>query len=441
MPRFDAIIQVFSFSEMKSPMSKSLEEKAKPERVKQLVLLTVAAVLIGMGVTWFRVAAISACLAVRDARTVTVAMTLSMLLLPLAGWAHYRWTRNVHWKKRIMQIYVFCTVGLLFTALLACFFHTSWSVALLVFGIKFFATYTFFPFWQLVSRIFPGKGGCYESILISTGFPIAQIIAGSTSSSLVTHLGSASPFVLAIFTTLAATLLIRSSLSRLPDHQLNESGKSQKLKAEASAKKANRRTLIATVFSISAMVTITSVIVNHLFQSSADSFLHDPAQLTHALGIVEVIIGAGELLVMFFLSNRLIERFGVLPGLVLMPVLIGATATILMCYAWPSVVVFVVAASAKIITAIVRPAIYKPSIKLLIDLLDVQPRMKVVARIETVSKPVAATLAGGLMLIISSFFLEGVFMIALFLLVFSVCWSVLGYRATRVFATRASLAE
>ena len=396
-------------------------------RKKQLFMLAAAALCMGTGVTWFRITAISTCMSSHGAKTVTIAMTLAMLILPFIGMLYTRLTTNCSLAKTVHSTYGILMILMAAIALFGMFGSIGVVSPLMVLLIKLFSMFTFVPFWQLVAKTFPGQKSCRSCMVITAGFPVSQIIAGATMTHLVTRFGQLFPVfaaIIAIGLTAALIQIVIRDFSEMPIQEKSSLNK----KRPKSTDKLRRQTVL--VFGTTALVTVISVLMTYIFQTVTESFVSSHEELTSILGVIEIAIGSLELFVMLFVSANLISRWGVLPGLLALPVVISLLSVLMLTGALGSAtLLFFVAAIAHVTEAVTKPAFAKPSLKLLIDLSPVTRRMRMVAQVETICKPIVSALAGGLILLFAALPGFGVGAVIAVLLVCAVIWVFAGASA------------
>ncbi len=394
---------------------------------KQLLILAAAALFMGSGVTWFRIAAISSCISVHGSKTVALAMTLAMLLLPFLGILYTKLTANRSLSKTVNVTYSILIALMLLIGLFGIVGSIGVVAPIMVLFIKLLSMFTFVPFWQLVAKTFPGQKSCRSCMVITTGFPVSQIIAGATCTKMTMWFGTLFPIFAALIAIGITAVLIQTVIRQLADQPVSAKTR-QADQPKVSLRNFKRQTLL--VFGLTIFITIVSVLMTYVFQNVAESFVTSHEELTSILGVIEMAIGSLELFVMLFVSANLISRWGVAPGLLVLPIIISLLAIVMLSGAFGSItLLFFAAAIGHVTEAVTKPAFAKPSMKLLIDILPVGPRMRMVAQVETICKPLASAVAGGVILLFASVSVVGMNWIIGLLLICAIAWVFAGSSA------------
>ena len=398
-------------------------------RIRKLILLAIAAFCMGTGVTWFRISAISLCLSKHGSKTVAAATIVSMMLLPLLGLLFTRFTEGRKLKNTVSVTY--SILGLIVLAIFSISIASSASFAspIMVLFIKLFSMFTFVPFWQLVAKLFPGQENSRICIWITSGFPVSQMVAGATCSSLSCQFGNLFPFYGAFVSLLLTAGLVHLVIGR---QAVCSTAKEKSIKPVTQCRVRNGK-LTWLVFGLTAAIAIVSALTTFIFQNAAELTVRNSNEMTDILGKVEMTIGGLELFIMLFVSGNLIHRWGIAPGLIFLPVLVSLISVVMFAGLWSNLgVLFFAATLAHVVESVTKPAFAKPSLKILIDKLPVGPRLKMIARVETICKPIASALAGGLVLVFASVSWLGIGWAVGVLLASTVCWLVAGTLAQRL---------
>ena len=400
--------------------------KNTDNKLGQVLILGTASFLLGLGVTWYEVTAESLCMQAHDAHTVTYGMTAAMLILPVAGVIHTRLFSNrrlittAAWSSGVVALVLLILAGSTATS-------TSEGVAIaMVVFIKFLATFTYVPFWQIVSRTFPGKQGTQQSLCVTAGFPLAQMIAGLTAGPAFARLGSSCVLlIVSVVVALAGAILCwHAWRQRLHSAMVRKTARVQSDKSRVS-----RYWLL--IAGMVVLVTFVSTLISHLVRERAEAHYADLNGLAAGFGWLQAITGFVEIAVMLSLSSRIISRWGTIPGMVVFPgiLLVAAFAMFSQLFGEVSMMFFI-ASFVKVLNSVIRPALFKPSMKLMIDVLTIPQRMKMITHSETIYRPLATAIAGFLILM-SSWSSFGSDILVLMIVVCSFVWLLVGVSANR----------
>ncbi len=172
-------------------------------------------------------------------------------------------------------------------------------------------------FWILTGQVFDARQAKRLFGLISGSGAIASIMVGSGIRAFVQFFGSdkllfATAFFLGI--TTITSFLIRPHRSQL-DSGSSKSGSAKKDKGKAKFDSY----LIAITIVICSMAFV-SKFVDYQFKITASNAFPSQDELVNFFGMFYAVTGAAAFIVQFFLTGRILARFGVLVGLIILPI-------------------------------------------------------------------------------------------------------------------------
>ncbi|MCH7614025.1 MAG: hypothetical protein IIB45_11795, partial [Candidatus Marinimicrobia bacterium] len=220
-------------------------------------------------------------------------------------------------NKNITNVMIVSSVIFGLSMFLLSHFLSGWFIPLLYIWIELIIVLTIIQFWILAGEIFNIRQAKRLFGLISGSGAIASMVIGFSIRPFVQTFGSEK---LLYATAFFLGMIAMTSFLIKPYHLIQESG-SVKSKSKDAKKKNNKkfdRYLITIIVLISAMA-IVSKIVDYQFKISASNAYPTQDELVNFFGMFYAITGAAAFIVQFFLTRKILSKFGVLVGLLILP--------------------------------------------------------------------------------------------------------------------------
>ena len=201
------------------------------------------------------------------------------------------------------------------------FMLSGWIIPLLYIWVEIIIVLSIAQFWLLAGEVFDARQAKRLFGLISGSGAIAAMVVGFSIRPFVQTFGSdklllATTFFIGV--TAVTAMMIRPHRTKL------ESG-STKQSATRKEKSKNKfdSYLIAITIVICSMA-IVSKYVDYQFKIIASNAYPTPDELVNFFGLFYAVTGAAGFIVQFFLTGRILSKFGVLVGLIILPLAIFA---------------------------------------------------------------------------------------------------------------------
>ncbi len=201
-------------------------------------------------------------------------------------------------------------------------FLSGWFIPMFYIWIEVIIVLTITQFWILAGEIFNVRQAKRLFGLISGSGAIASMVIGFSIRPFVQTFGSekllyATAFFLGIISI--TSFLIK------PYHITLESGsvKSISKNVKEEKKKKFDQYLIGIIVLISAMA-IVSKYVDYQFKISASNAYPTQDELVNFFGLFYAVTGAAAFIVQFFLTGKILSKYGVLVGLLILPAAVFA---------------------------------------------------------------------------------------------------------------------
>lgn len=198
------------------------------------------------------------------------------------------------------------------------YFLSGWFIPLFYIWIEIMIVLTITQFWILAGNIFDVRQAKRLFGLISGSGAIASMVIGASIRPFVQAFGAekllfATAFFLGIISI--NSLLIRP----FQKHQESESSNPKSEKTNQKSKKKFDKYLISLIVLISAMA-IVSKFVDYQFKITASNAYSTQDELVNFFGMFYAVTGAAAFLVQFFLTSKILSKWGVFAGLIILPV-------------------------------------------------------------------------------------------------------------------------
>ncbi|MEM7346070.1 MAG: Npt1/Npt2 family nucleotide transporter, partial [Chloroflexota bacterium] len=259
-------------------------------------------------------------------------------------------------------------------------------------------------FWGLAGRLLNVRQSKRLFGLVGSGMVIATIISGFLVRPVVTTLGTASMLLIATF-GVGVCLFLTFYLTNF--YHMDDSSPKDR------HRKKNKKSGLGQVFkdryvlfmaSLTLLALLGYYFVDLAFYHQAYQEFHDPAQLASFLAEFTAIVAIFTLASQTFVAGRVINRYGLLVSLLILPITIGAiafsTAIIGTFFATVTIIFWLVVATRFLFRGL-RDSLDKSSFAILYQALPNDQRLRAQTIIISIIEPVAGGLAGVILLVLS----------------------------------------
>ncbi|HDY75693.1 MAG TPA: hypothetical protein ENH49_04140, partial [Candidatus Marinimicrobia bacterium] len=199
-------------------------------------------------------------------------------------------------------------------------FLSGWFIPLLYIWIELIIVLTITQFWILAGEIFNLRQAKRLFGLISGSGAIASMVIGFSIRPFVQTFGSEK---LLYATAFFLGMIAITSFFIKPFHVILQSGPAKSENVKEKNKKKFDQYLIAIIVLISAMA-IVSKFVDYQFKISASNAYPTQDELVNFFGLFYALTGAAAFIVQFFLTGKILSKYGVLIGLLILPAAVFA---------------------------------------------------------------------------------------------------------------------
>ncbi|MCZ6675765.1 MAG: cyclic nucleotide-binding domain-containing protein [Candidatus Poribacteria bacterium] len=230
-------------------------------------------------------------------------------------------------SKRISLIPITAASGLFFAAsLIPMQFHLEgWVIPFLYVWIDVVTTLMFPQFWILASTFFNSRQAKRLFVIIGSGSAIAGIVVGSGIQPFVRQFGSSNLLILTSVFILCCVLMAWLSKS----HVLQSTTAGEPVESHSKKSRFWDGYLKKITLSIG-VAAMATAIIDYQFKIISSNYFPSEADLAKFFGTFYAITNVIALVIQFFLTGRILTKFGVSAGLLILPVGLGMGAATLL---------------------------------------------------------------------------------------------------------------
>ena len=386
--------------------------------------------LLGLSSLFFETTSNALFLATVGASSIPLIYLVSAVVLVLSGLVFSRLQARITPPRLLTGelIFLFISIAAFFAALAA--FPRSRGIALgLMVWKEALFTLSQLVFWALAGMLLNVRQGKRLFGLVSTGFVLADITGGFTAGAVVKTFGIAALLVLSAAGAALSLVLFRRTVCRFTDRLRPEDQEEEETGSSKSAASLFRDRYVRVFFAVAALSVLGFYLVDYMFMKQVEIRFPDELPLAGFFGLYYAALGLVNLLGSLFVSGRLLSRFGVGFGIIVLPAfLVLGMGSVVLTLAVPGLTGFLFWAIvvAKIGHEFFLASILTPAGQILYQAVPSGQRLRVQTLRESVIEPVAMGASGILLLALIS--LLGLSLAHLVVIVFAILvpWIILG---------------
>lgn len=380
------------------------------EQKKALMMLLYSTFMIAAAFVIARTVASTLFLKRIDPKYLPLTYVASAVFISLFSMAYTKITDNLRRDQTIIySLAVFTMVVLGLRGLLEVAPNSLWLMGTLYVFVEVMGTLAIIQFWTFANDVFTTREAKRLFAFIGAGGTIAAIVFGSIVRSTVKIIGAPNLlFMIAILFVVCMVLVFqlgRMFMSKLEARQRLETANMQKGEPK------NLFQDFKTLFQSSHLVTIAGslivtsvvvVIVDYQFMITARASFADENTLAAFFGSFYVYTGVAAFIFQFFVTARLLKRFGILLALLFLPGTLLLMSVGMLFVSSPRWMLGA-ATGAKGGDNVIRYSINNSTFQLLYLPVPPEYRSRAKALIDGIIKPLAIGLSGLLILVLVMF--------------------------------------
>ena len=374
---------------------------------KSASLMLLHSFFMGISTVFFETAASALFLAQFDATTLPFVYLAAAAVSISTGLTYTRLKDRLAFTPLMVG-----TLGLLF--LLVCLMRlglsvvqASWLVFSMMVAYRLISILTDLEFWAVAARLYDVQQSKRLFSLIGSGEVTARILGAFSVPLLVMWLGVANLLWISAAGLLLCALILVVIVRSFPEVRGQSTEKASHGDKASQPKKQSIRPIwgnryFKLVFLLAFCAVLGKYFVDFAFLTQMQTRWHAVENLASFFGLFSGITQVINLLIRAFISSRLLNRFGVGVGLLVLPVAhIMCTIAIAVVATAPTAMFWLVITNQGIYKTLKHP-LDNPSFKILYQPLPRRERLAAQIVVEAIVTPIAIAVAAVLMIVLAS---------------------------------------
>jgi len=321
------------------------------------------------------------------------------------------------------------TIGFVLVSIIAFFIviqlsnHKIASMAIMVFKDVLWM-FVSIEFGILTGIIFNIRQGKRLFGILVTGEILAGIIGGLSVGFILNFIDTKSLLIISIIALFLSTILLLKIISKFENRFDQASEEIGDERSNTSIKKLLSNNYYLIFFAISVLAFFVFYFIDYIFYYSVEQKFSSEKELASFFGLFFALLNIVNLFSSLFISGKMLSRFGVAFGLVVIPIIAVAGTSSLLIISLASLGFgFFIVVALKLLNEVSDVSILSPTFKIIYQSIPTRYRTKVLAFRETIIEPMAMGLAGLLLLGLSM--LDDISIIYYLLITFAIIWFML----------------
>ncbi|MFZ2491156.1 MAG: HEAT repeat domain-containing protein [Thermoanaerobaculia bacterium] len=421
----------------------------RPGEGRSTSLMILHAFFMGLSATFFETAASALFLTSFDAAKIPWVYITAAIVATVTGLGYSRLRDRVSFWALMGTTLVFLFVTVLGFRIGLEFSSVAWLVFGLFVWYRMLSILTDLEYWAVAARIYDVRQSKRLFGFIGSGEVIARTLGSFSIPFLVVWIAVPDLIVISAVSLLICLVLVIAVSRDVPRDDAEVSKEKHSADAEVGGSARQIRRLLANpyislVFGLTALGILGKYFVDFAFLQQMQSRYHDVANLAGFFGIFSGVTQTLNLALRIFVSGRVLSRWGVRVGLLILPVAqtLCTLAIVIAGFrgdAALAAIFWLVIANQGIYKTVKHP-FDNPSLKVLYQPLSRKERLTVQIVNEIVLSPITIGVAGAIMLLFSIVFPFNPVTFSYVMLATFVAWivaSVWTYRAYSLALVRA----
>jgi ATP:ADP antiporter, AAA family len=279
-------------------------------------------------------------------------------------------------------------------------------------------------FGILTSIIFDIRQGKRLFGLLMSGEILAGILGGISVGALMNHIDSIDLlFISGVSLVLSFILLLnilKKFSTKFDDANLDEEAED----VDVSYKALLKNNYYFLFFVISLLSFFVFYFIDYIFYFQVEQYYTDEKELASFFGIFIALLNTVNLLSSVFVSGKVLSRYGIGLGLMIIPLLgIFGLSSYLLIASFSIGLAFFLLITIKLLDEVFDISILTPTFRIVYQSIPSVHRNKVLAFRETIIEPAAMGIAGVLLLFLTN--VEGIEIVCFVIILFSALWIIL----------------
>ncbi len=389
---------------MKLPKTLSSALNIRPEEELLTTLLLLHSCLVGLSVTSFFAVANASFVADFGSEMLPHAYIVSAIVGSSLGLFYSKLDKYLSFSNLLI-------VNLAFLLVSVCFFRigfwlsdSKWLSFAIFVWITPVLSLIYIEFWALAGRLYYPKQAKRLFGLVGSGEVAAGILSYFSISFIVQRIGAVN-LLLISGVSFAICLIILIIITRKFEGIILETESQQpaaKKKVDSKFFDLLKDRYLLTIIIVMVFATFAMFFIDYAFLNQAHARYHNKEDLARFFGFLYGTAKFVELIVKSVIYGRIVNRFGIKAGLLMLPVALGILAlcaAITGTFAEMGLLFFGLIILTKFFDRIGRRSVYETSFRILYQPLNPRQRLAFQTKTEGIFEPIVTGLAGGALLL------------------------------------------
>ncbi|MCP4550852.1 MAG: hypothetical protein GY834_02160 [Bacteroidetes bacterium] len=410
---------------------KAIDSLSKVLNIKKgegstILLLIIFSFFLGIGIAFYYTATTSLLLTNFEREILPFAYIGGGVVVYLLSLVFDQLQKRIKTSNFLLSAMIFLLLSVVTLLVLYLLSGSKWLTLALFIWMRVFAYVQGISFWGLASRIFNLRQGKRLFGLISAGEVLSHILIFFSVPFLLQVIDTEDLLYLSL-AGLGFSLVFMFLVVKKFSGKLSVIGKSRKEDKPSKKKSQNllKNKYFSLIFILAFIPVLANVVVDFVFLTQTKQIFSGREVLSGFIAIFFGITAIVEFFSKTFLSGRIINEYGIKVGLPALPFLLGIStllAVIAGAIFGVAGIFFSFIVLSKLFMRAIRTSLYEPSFQILFQPIEKSMRLAFQSRIEGGPKAFGNIIAGGILLLFSSFSFSNLIFFNYLLLVIVLYW-------------------
>ncbi len=260
-------------------------------------------------------------------------------------------------------------------------------------------------FWALAGFLFNVRQGKRLFGVVGTGEVVAGILGGLSVPVIVTHIGTVNLLLISTGAMLVSLAVLSYTLRFEAARFAPAEGEAEAKRDARSLMELFRERYLFLFLGLTILSLMSYYFIDYVFYEQVENAFPDEAKLAGFFGVFYALLSLFDLVSSAFVSGRLLTRYGLSFGLLLLPIADGLTTGSAAVTAWTvgvgGLFLWLVVTS-KLFDEVFRSSVQAHALRILYQPLPRGRRLRIQAVRESIVEPAAVGIAGILLLLLTS---------------------------------------
>ncbi|MEI7582986.1 hypothetical protein [Runella sp.] len=345
---------------------------------------------------------------------------VSGIIVYVLGYAVSKFQKRVYFSKISLSLILFLIASVIILLIVHFVTGNKWVYFFLFIWNRVFVFVNGLSFWAIVSRIFNHEQARRLISFITTGDVVSSILS-YLSVPLLLRFTTTHGLLYVSLGALMICVVLSILISKKYNSELSVVAHSHEGREDKNWKYFFKTPYYTAIFLLAILPVFGLFYVEYVFAIESKSVFPDKELLAGFLGVFFSMCAEIELFIKFFLYGRIIEKYGLKLGLVILPLSLTvffAFAAMYGSFYGATYVFFAFIVMSRFFMSALRKSISEPSFQLLFQPIEPVERLELQSRIEGGPKAIGSILAGVFLLALTYFtFIDTIYLSYIFLFI------------------------